>query len=155
MDICIKIKDILFNFRVCAIIENNGRYLLKKANDVDFYSTPGGRVHTGEDTVSALKRELKEELNMDLDTSKIQLMHVSEDFFTFREQKMQEINFVYHLFLDNDNPLTHQDSIKNLDSDKEMMYWVDKDKLQSLKILPEYIYNIPTDKDFVHTILHK
>ena len=35
-DISVMIDDFKFNFRVCALIENRGRYLLERSDAVDF-----------------------------------------------------------------------------------------------------------------------
>ncbi len=53
---------------VGAVIIENGKILLvKRANEPNKgkWSVPGGLVRTGESLVEALKRELKEELNVD------------------------------------------------------------------------------------------
>ncbi len=53
-DLAIKIDDYKFNFRVCALIENKGRYLLSKNKNDDFFNMPGGRVHVSENTHDAI-----------------------------------------------------------------------------------------------------
>ena len=50
-----------------ALIKNNGKYLLEQATicSNNTLAIPGGHVLAGEDGLTALKRELKEELNLE------------------------------------------------------------------------------------------
>lgn len=152
-DVSVLIDDYKFNFRVCALIENKGRYLLEKSEATDFLNLPGGRVHAGESTLDAIKRELVEEL--DLDGVSPILLKVSEQFFMFDDKKYHELNFVYYVNLEDDNKLSKSDNVKNLDNKNETMIWIDKNTLDKYKILPEFIYNIKDDKPISHLIFSK
>lgn len=114
---------------------------------------PGGRVHAGESTLDAIKRELVEEL--DLDGVSPILLKVSEQFFMFDDKKYHELNFVYYVNLEDDNKLSKSDNVKNLDNKNETMIWIDKNTLDKYKILPEFIYNIKDDKPISHLIFSK
>lgn len=152
-DISCMIGDYRFNFRVCCLIENKNRYLLEKGGDVDFFNMPGGRVHSGEDTLTAMKRELKEELNL-VDV-KPKLLKISEQFFEFNNTKGHELEFVYYIKLKNDHPLCKQTRIQNLDNKNEIMEWIDKKNLKNYKILPEFIYTIKNSRKISHLIFDK
>lgn len=56
---------------VAAIIENNKILIAKRNADSSFlpgyYELPGGKVEPGEDPADALKRELKEELDVKIE----------------------------------------------------------------------------------------
>lgn len=152
-DISVMIDDFKFNFRVCALIENRGRYLLERSDAVDFLNMPGGRVHTGESTLNAIKRELIEELGLKDVTPK--LIKVSEQFFVFDNKKYHELNFVYYVKLSDEHKLSQTDNIKNLDNQDEVMVWIDKGALHNYKILPEFIYTIKDDENISHLIFDK
>ena len=77
-DVAVFVDGIKFNFRVSALIENKGRYLLEKSIKTDFLNMPGGRVHAGESTLDAIKRELEEELKLENVAPK--LIKISEYF---------------------------------------------------------------------------
>ena len=62
MDISIKSEEGKFKFRVCGVLEHNNKYLLVKMNENNFYCLPGGHVELGEDTDTAVVREMQEEL---------------------------------------------------------------------------------------------
>jgi ADP-ribose pyrophosphatase YjhB (NUDIX family) len=49
-----------------AAIEKDGKVLLVKSLSDEFWDIPGGRIHCGEKPAQALKREMKEELGIDV-----------------------------------------------------------------------------------------
>lgn len=61
MDITFKTEEGRFNYRVCAIILNNG----KNDDRSPYYYLPGGRVQLHETAETAVLREVKEELAID------------------------------------------------------------------------------------------
>ena len=86
-------KDLLFEVGLKAVIRNkDGDFLLlKRSNpyisDIDNGDTkklrwdlPGGRVESGENIQNALKREVKEETNLDV-TKTIRILDVHESFY--------------------------------------------------------------------------
>lgn len=54
-----------FNYRVCAVIINNGMILSMQDERSPYYYLPGGRVKLGETAENAVIREIREELNID------------------------------------------------------------------------------------------
>lgn len=69
----------LFHITCKGLIFYKGRFLLHRANDPDFFGAlecPGGRVNEGEHIEETLKRELLEEIGLNLDSTK----HTSELF---------------------------------------------------------------------------
>ena len=149
-DVAVFVDGIKFNFRVSALIENKGRYLLEKSIKTDFLNMPGGRVHAGESTLDAIKRELKEELK--LENVEPKLIKISEQFFVFDNTKYHELNFVYYVKLKNNNPLAQSDNIQNYDNQTQTMVWIKMKDLNKYKILPEFIYNIKKSRKISHLV---
>lgn len=61
----------LFHITCKGLVFHRGRFLLHRASDKDFFGAlecPGGRVDRGELIEDVLKRELREETGLDLDT---------------------------------------------------------------------------------------
>lgn len=79
MNLDYEINNNRFNARVSAIIYNydKTKILLFKMKDRDFYRLPGGRIELNEDSLSAIKREIIEELGFQLD---FQLCAIQENF---------------------------------------------------------------------------
>lgn len=67
---------------VCgALIENKGKYLVAKRNPKDtfggLWEFPGGSIEPGEEKETCLKREIKEELGVDIEVGR--LIYTFED----------------------------------------------------------------------------
>ena len=70
MDIGINSEEGKFKFRVCGILEHDGKYLAVKMNNNNFFCLPGGHVELGEDTETAVQREMREELGYEVKIKK-------------------------------------------------------------------------------------
>lgn len=65
MDISFVTDEGKFNYRACAIIISDGRILAMHDERSPYYYLPGGKVKMGETAEKAIKRELREELEID------------------------------------------------------------------------------------------
>ena len=77
-DVSIMIGNAKFNFRVALVLECDGKILLHNGKGDDFWNLVGGRIKAGEYSLDALKREMQEELNLEIKDAK--LINVSENF---------------------------------------------------------------------------
>lgn len=128
-----------FNFRVGAYITCKDKMLLQVSKGVNFHNLVGGRVQLGESTIDAIKREVKEELGIDIKNPR--LMVVAEDFFKWEGKNAHELFFVFHVKLPQ-KYLKMFDNFKILDQTDTTM-WVEKAKLKEWKCLPSLIYDLP------------
>jgi 8-oxo-dGTP pyrophosphatase MutT (NUDIX family) len=64
-------SDECFNFRVAGIAIDNDHVLLHRAVGETFWTCPGGRAEIGETTSQTLVREIKEELNEDIEVVRL------------------------------------------------------------------------------------
>lgn len=87
----IEIKNILLMKHlnvVAAVIKNENKYLCMQRNESKYdyisykYEFPGGKIEIGEDEISALKREIKEELDIEISVGeKLTIVnHTYKDF---------------------------------------------------------------------------
>jgi ADP-ribose pyrophosphatase YjhB (NUDIX family) len=93
----------LFNVRVYALIVKNNRLLISEEQHggVFLRKFPGGGLQFGEGIVQALHRELKEELNADVESAS--MLCVTEDFVvSFLNNKQQVIGVHYLVDLKQD-----------------------------------------------------
>jgi ADP-ribose pyrophosphatase YjhB (NUDIX family) len=65
--------------------------------DLFFYRPPGGGIEFGETSEAAARREMNEELGIDV--RRLALLGVQEDLFTLRGQPYHEIDFIYETWL--------------------------------------------------------
>lgn len=61
----------------------------------DYYALPGGRVEMGEDTGSALRREMREELDLQVQVGR--LLAVAELFYGPSGGRTHELGFYYEM----------------------------------------------------------
>ena len=132
MDISIDINNFNFNLRVCAIIYNKDKtkILINGMTGRNFYILPGGRVKLGEDSESAIEREIREELGWKL---KYKFKYFSENFLNSVDKNAHQICVCYETIYDGDIA----DSIKGLDSDFNTYYWMDINNINKYNIKPK------------------
>lgn len=91
-DIKISIDDIQFKAKVVCIVKTNRGFLFEKS-DYDYIFVVGGKVSINETLEEAVKREMQEELGMDVRSTT--LCAVIENLYGKGSQKIHEMNFVY------------------------------------------------------------
>ena len=141
MDISMMIGDVKFNYRVGLFIEKDDKILIECSNIVNFSVLPGGRVKTLENSVSAIKREIKEEMCVDISDSILESKALIQSFFLLNNIKYHELFFVYKLKLAEDDN-RFDNIIKNLDSDSNYYKWIEKNKLKENNLLPNALNDI-------------
>jgi 8-oxo-dGTP diphosphatase len=92
MDLTIPIGSVILNIRVALIIKTNKGIIFEKHKD-DYYFLVGGRIKAGESSEDALRREVFEELGIEINN--FTLKSVIENFFVFDSRNVHEICFVY------------------------------------------------------------
>lgn len=78
-----------FNYRVAGVAVHEQAVLLHHADGDDFWTCPGGRAEFGEPAEQTLKREMREELGVDVDV--VRLLWFVENFFTYAGNRYHEI----------------------------------------------------------------
>ena len=142
MDIKIDSNEGKFKFRVCGILEHNGKYLVVKINENKFYCLPGGHVELGEDTDTAVLREMKEELGYPVKIK--QLVSINQNFFYTKEGKtFHEIGFYYIVNAVDESNINPNDYLRDeLDKGKIQhleFKWFTKEELKHTDFRPYFI----------------
>lgn len=130
-----------FNFRVSAIIIDKlgTRFLTNTRENIDFCVLPGGRVEMGEETPVSLKREMIEELGVEIDI--VGLKAITENFFEFDNKNYHELQYLYIAKL-------LDDSIENNDGKfigvekKDIFEWKSIDNIDNVNYTPNYLKEI-------------
>lgn len=101
----------------------------------NFFRLIGGGVDFGENSLMALKREIKEELDLELE--KYRLLSVLENIFVYNGQNGHEVCFIYEAdFKDKNN--YQRESFVILDSDDQgQAIWVDINEINKKKLYPD------------------
>lgn len=152
-DISVKVGEHLLNYRVSAVIRNGNKILVHHGIKRDYYTLPGGRVKDGESTITALKREIKEE--MGLDTEFVKPFSFIENFFEMDNKNYHELLVTHELKFTNEEVYKKQ-IIKPIEEEKNgklEFVWMDIDELQNVTFLPQKLLKYLKDsKEFVHII---
>jgi len=155
MDVKIDSNEGKFKFRVCGILKVKEKYLTVKIQDNDFYCLPGGHVELGEDTDSAVLREMKEELGYDVKI--IKLVSIIQNFFKSKDGKQfHELGYYYIVEPQNIEDVNLEDYVKmELDKGKLVRLefkWFTLEELQTARFLPEVLKNQLTNSNLVNII---
>ena len=79
MDITFDTDDGRFNYRVCAVLLDQGRILAMQDERSPYFYLPGGRVRMGERAEDAVLREVREELG--IEAKILRPLWLSQSFF--------------------------------------------------------------------------
>ena len=148
MDISMKIGNDKFNYRVCAMIINDGKILAMHDDRSPYFYLPGGRVNICETAEAAVIREVKEELGI---TSKIiRPLWLNQAFFT---EDVDNIRYhelcIYYLMDTSETDLLSRGNsfVVNEGTRIHMFEWLDFGRLKNEYFYPiflkEDIYNLP------------
>ncbi len=145
-DISIKTDYGRFNYRVGAIIINDGKLLMVKNSAEPYYYSVGGRVKMSEFSNDAVKREVFEEIQINMEIEK--LVYIHENFFIWEvaNEPFHEITFFYLMkpILHDDLSLIKCDTIGENGGD-ESLHWLPLDKLPQYHLYPEFFKNELSD----------
>jgi len=135
-----------FKYRVSAVLLRNGKVLVHRAEMDDFWALPGGHVEMMESSKGSLRREMKEELGIDVEIKR--LLWVAENFFEDRGYRFHEVCFYYLIditenseILETDGPFYgEEDEYEFLgDRIKLIFRWYPIDELEDLRLYPSFL----------------
>ena len=137
-DIRLKNDNYEFLYRTSVILFNKDetKVLLFNSSRRDFYMLPGGKIAQKENSLEAIKRELKEETGyINIDYS---FLGISEEFANVDNKFYQQLSLIYKGIL---NENIEKEEFKGLEGDWCNFKWVDIDKIDDYKISPKNIKN--------------
>lgn len=148
MDITFKTPTGRFNYRVAGLLIHEGKLLIMQDENQPYYYVPGGRVSLHERSEDAMKREISEELNIEVNIKR--MLWVNENFFeeAILNERFHEICFFYLLELKDKEFLENGDEfIVNENGKIHSYYWKNFEELKDINVYPlflkEKITNLP------------
>ena len=144
MDIEFKNKIQKFKYRVNGIVIHNNKILTIKMKNNISYCLPGGHVELGEDTNTAILREMLEELDTNVSIDKE--IAIVENFYIDKKGfQTHELSFYYMVTPENFNKITQQ-NFQRLENDKgktkvHNFEWLDLNNLDTFDLKPLFIKN--------------
>ena len=142
-DLSIMVGEYRLNIRVGVIFKYQGKVLIEIRKDrVGNSVIPGGRLKIGEDSASALIREIKEEMGLTLEKDKLIYNNTIEEFFTFEGVKYHEIFFVYKYPVDDIFYKKLINVKENLDNHITDYIFVSPEEFDKVDLLPLEIRDV-------------
>ena len=137
-------ENVKLNVRTTGVFLNDGKILVHKCEENGHYALPGGRVQAREDSITALKREVSEELGLEIENTSF--IAAVENFFTVPEAKFHEYMWMIKGEF-KDKSVYDKDVIIGHEQDRKLVFeWVDIDKLKDFDFKPveviKYLKNI-------------
>ena len=127
---------------VLGIVKKENKILVSegydKVKDEVFYRSIGGGVEFLENSKEALKREFKEELNIDINVG--EFLGISENIFIYNGKNAHELILFYDVDIKDED---YKEKYHIIDDNCETdAMWIDIDKFKNreLKIYPEQIF---------------
>ena len=143
-------ENIKFNFRVAVIAYNNNKILLQRNNKDPFYSLIGGRVQLGESSLAAVKREVLEEVGIEIKDEEVKLINMVENFFRYNNTQFHELLYIYRL---ENEDINSMDNFKTLDKADSFNEWFSVQEIDKLDVRPELIKSCYNVKNLESVIL--
>ena len=135
MDLTFRTEQGRFNYRVGAVIIEEGKVLMVKNALAPYYYSVGGRVKMGESCEEAVLREVEEELGIKGTIDR--LVFFNESFFCeeVTRETFHEIGIYFLVNLPEEHGvLTCQSFTEN--GTEETLHWLEIDKLNEVQAFP-------------------
>lgn len=148
MDIRLFSGDIKFKYRVSAVIINNDKLLVNKYDEKRF-CLPGGYAEVGESSLEAIKREVKEEVQLEIKDAKY--IGLIENFFTnFRGDKTHGLDFYYIIKISNTE--AEKIDMNYVENDKDGIVehhfsWINISELNLYELVPDTLIKVIQKKE--------
>jgi len=148
--------NIKFTYRIVGVIIHDGHVLLQHAVEDGFYFLTGGRAELREAASETIKREMREELGIDVQVER--LLWVAENFFEFAGILMHELGFYFLLSVPPDAYILDiTQRIVRTEAGEELVFqWHPIDKLADAPLYPSFLQEaLKTLPEVTEHIVHR
>ncbi|HUX37098.1 MAG TPA: NUDIX domain-containing protein [Rectinemataceae bacterium] len=133
----IDIDGIRFTHRAAGVAVSGDRLLLNRGLGEPYWFLPGGRINAGEDSASALLREMREEIGQDVVLG--DLFCTIENFFEHKGRRFHELGVYYAMEV----PKEWEGSVFLKDDGEDLEYrWMPLAELAATLLYPEPIKDL-------------
>jgi len=147
--------NLRFNYRVVGIAIDGDRVLLQTTEEEDFWFLPGGRGELLEPAEETLKREMQEELGVEIQVSR--LIWVVENFFYHDGKSYHELGLYLLMELPEKSQVRELTEFSGTDNGLKLTFkWYQLDDLTDIALYPSFLRGalkkIPDTTEYiVHT----
>ena len=130
--------EMRFTYRVTGIVLDGDRVLLQRGDREEFWFLPGGRGELLEPARKTLKREMREELGVEVRVER--LLWVMENFYEHNEKSHHELDLYFLMSLPDGSPVCREDEFERDDEGVKLIFkWHPIAELESVGILPSFL----------------
>lgn len=128
-----------FTCRVVGVAIEEGRVLLHRALRDDFWALPGGRAEVLESSAGTLRREMQEELGIDVEV--VRLLWLAENFFEYEGLNVHELGLYFLMRVPHDWPYrTSRESFEGKEDHIALEFrWFPLEELPELVLYPTFL----------------
>ena len=139
MDISFKTSEGRFNYRVAGLIVRDNKLLIMQDQGQPYYYVPGGRIKMNEKSEDAVKREIREELRIEVNVNR--MLWVNENFFEVEtlQERFHEVCFFYLLEIEDENALTHSEFVVDEEGKIHTYYWKNLEEIKYINLYPQFL----------------
>ncbi len=147
MDIKYVNNDFQFLLRVSALIFNNdeSKVLLFKVTNRDFYLLPGGKINELEESIDAIKREIKEETG--LEDIEYKFLGICEELVNDKGYNNHQIDLIYKGIY---KRVINKEVFNGLEGDWINFKWVNIKDIDNYLIYPNIINSMIHDSNKIY-----
>ena len=125
-----------FNYRVAGVALMANRVLLHRREGDDFWTLPGGRPQAMESAGEALRREMREELGVQVTVGR--LLWLVENFFTFEGARYHELLLCFEMACG--DLASGLDDFEGVEGDRRLLFqWCPLESLAGLPLRPAFL----------------
>jgi mutator protein MutT len=149
--------DLRFNYRSVGVILNQNQVLIHKSQSQkdDFWALPGGRVEFGEPANETIKREMQEELGIDVCVER--LLWVVENFFDYNGKSYHELGFYFLISTTTDSDIYAQvEAFDGIEKDNHLIFkWHEIEALEDIELHPKFLQSaLKSLPEFTEYVVH-
>ncbi len=139
-------KNYICDIRTVAVLVKDNNVLVQREKDGNEYALPGGHIRIGETLEEGLKREIMEEIGVDIECER--LLWSEESFWKQNGKQAHNIAFYYLIELcdgyeipDNGEFIPHKDNCN------VVIGWMPVENIQNITIYPAFLKDEIYDLD--------
>ena len=139
MDISFNTTEGRFNYRVAGLIVKDNKLLIMQDKGQPYFYVPGGRIKMNEKSEDAVKREIQEELGVEVKVNR--MLWINENFFkevTYEEQ-FHEVCFFYLVELKENEDLKGNEFVVDEEGKIHTYYWKTLDEIKYINLYPHFL----------------
>lgn len=155
MDVLFTKNNNTFKMRVGCIIKNGDKILVTYDSPDSYRYLPGGKVEFGESVFDTVKREIKEELNIDV--LDVKELFVDEVFYfsNFSNTNVHELCFYFEIKIALNQEIS-KDKFSTFENNRELYFeWLTLDEINKIDFRPHSVKDVLSNFPKQFEILRK